>query len=469
VTTGSEALAAFAASLKYADLPDEVLSKVKLHLLDLVGVALASSTMPFGKAVFSALAEYEVKGGCRVLGFGATLPAPWAALVNGTLAHGTDFDDTHQASVVHVSASVVPTALACAEQSNASGRDLIVALAAGMETAVRTGLVASGSFHERGFHPTGICGAFGATVAAAVLGGCGKKEIAHALGVAGSMAAGLLEFLTDGTWSKRLHGGWAAHSGIIAARMAKAGFSGPRAVLEGRFGLYRSHLGERGWDLSALTDGLGQHWELIQIALKPYPCCHYNHAFIDCAAKLRASAAFDLDDIEKIECFVPPPEVPIICEPAETKRVPQTDYDAKFSLPYAVACMLSRGHVDLDDFDEASIRDPRAVGLARRVEYLLDPGSEFPRRFAGRLRLLLRDGRVFEHQEPVNRGSAELPLAADEIIEKFRRNALRALSGGTVSQLIDAVQTIEQAPDIRRLTRLCCEPKHGGVMIKDRQ
>lgn len=454
--SASERLATFAAELHFDALPAAVVAKVKLHLLDLLGVALAGATMEFGAAVRRVAQAMGGSPDCTVIGFEERMPAVWAALVNGTLAHGLDYDDTHTESVVHVSASVVPTALAACEEARAGGKTLLTALALGMEANVRLGLVARGGFHDRGFHPTGICGAFAAALVAGKVAGLNSKQLADALGLTGSQAAGSLEFLTDGTWAKRIHGGWAAHSGLVAARLAAAGFTGPRGTLDGRFGLYRSHLGDSGWDLAALTEGLGTRWALLDIGLKPYPCCHYNHAFIDCAAALRAAHRVAPDAVERVECFVASREVPIVCEPEASKRTPQTDYDAKFSLPYAVASMFVRGHVDIDDFTDAAIRDPAILDLTRRIAYRNDPNSEFPRRFGGRLRVYLHDGRVLEHAEPINRGSAERPLTADEVQDKFRRNAARRIKHGQADAVIEAVASLEHHADLSVFARGLC-------------
>jgi 2-methylcitrate dehydratase PrpD len=238
---------------------------------------------------------------------------------------------------------------------------------------------------------------------------------------------------------------------LVAARLAAAGFSGPRAVLDGRFGFYRSHLGDGGFDLDVVTRELGRRWHMRDIALKPYPACHMTHAFIDCAAILRGEPGVAPAAIAAVQCFIHPREMPIVCEPRASKLVPQNDYDAKFSLPYTVACMLVRGHVDLDDFTAAAIGDPAVLELAQRVECAPDPQADYPHTFPGRLRMTLRDGRVLERDEPLNRGSAERPLSDDDVMTKFRRNAARALPAGQVEALATAVYGIDAAPNVRQL------------------
>lgn len=464
MATASEALAAFAARLRFRDLPEPVLSKAKRHLLDLVGVALASSSMPFARMALDAAMQMGGRGDATVIGFAERLPPAWAALVNGTMAHGLDFDDTHQGAVVHVSASVVPAALAAAEETRADGEAFLAALVLGMETAVRLGMVTGSAFHDRGFHPTGICGAFASTLVAGKLLGLEESKLVDALGLCGSMASGSMEFLTDGTWVKRMHPGWAAHSGLVAARFASCGFSGPRAVFDGRFGLYRSHLGGTDWDLEPLTRDLGEHWEMLDIALKPYPCCHFNHAFIDCAARVVRTPGFDAGGIERVDCYLDAHQFPVVCEPEENKQKPQSDYDAKFSLPYAVACMLARGHVDVDDFDGAAIRDPEVLRLAARTFCHGIDVADFPRRFPGRLRVTWRDGRSEELHEPINRGSAERPLSDGEVQEKLRRNAARALPATAIEDLITQAEELEKAPDLQALARCCAVPSKNPLV-----
>ncbi len=449
----SESLSRFAAGTQRTDLPPPVVARVKRHLLDLLGVAIAAAGEPFAARAREAVATLAGGAGTATLiGTAARLPPAWAAFVNGVLAHGLDYDDTHEEAVTHVSCSVAPTMLAAAEHHRRSGAAALTALALGMESAVRIGLVARGAFHDRGFHPTGVCGAYAASLVAGHLAGLDAAHQAHALGLAGSMASGTMEFLTDGSWAKRVHAGWAAHAGLTAAALAGAGFSGPRETFEGRFGLYRSHLGAGEWDVDGLIRDLGRRWHLLDIALKPYPCCHMTHAFIDAAAALRGQHHLAAADVADIECDIHPREMPVVCEPVAHKQSPQTDYDAKFSLPYTVASMIVRGHVDLDDFTPAAIADGAVLDLARRVTCLPDPAADYPRCFPGRLRVRLRDGRVLAHAEAVNRGSFLRPLGDDDVRAKFRANAARALPPAQVDAIAAAVDTLDRAPDVGALT-----------------
>jgi 2-methylcitrate dehydratase PrpD len=439
----SESLAELAILSSEQGVPDEVREKAGSHLLDLLGVCLAASRADFAPAVRAVAGGLGGPPEAFAIGLQERLAAPNAALLNGTLAHGLDYDDTHLASVVHPSATVAPAALAVAEEIDASGEKLLSAYAVGIEAAVRIGLAGSGAFHERGFHATPICGVIGATLAAGALYGLSQERLVCALGLAASMSGGLLEFLGDGTSAKRMHGGWAAHGGVIAARLGRAGFTGPRGGIDGRFGLLHAMLGDAA-DATRVGADLGRRWEMLDIALKPYPCCHFVHAFLDLADRLRvelgaprgAPAPRELvEKVVRIECALAPLAIPVVGEPAETKRRPQTPYDAQFSLPFGVAAMVARGRVTLAEFSAESIADPALLRLAARVDVRPDPRDDFPRRFPGRLRLELADGRSLEASQDDNRGGPADPLSREEILAKFRDNALPSLGDAGVNEV----------------------------------
>ena len=449
--TLGERLAAFAASLSFDALPEEVVASVRLRALDVLGIALASSRGDWVPAVLDLAGE---RGGeCTVVGSTRTAPLPLAILVNGTLAHGLDYDDTHAASITHASAVIVPTVLAVAEAHELDGRTAITAAVAGYEAITRIGMAASGVFHARGWHATAVCGAFGAAIAAGVCEHLDAGQLTAALGLAGSFASGVMEHLEDGSWVKRLHPGWAGHSGVIAATLARGGVPGPATILEGRFGLYRTFVSTE--PDPRPFDTLGREWEILRVGYKPYPCCHLNHAYLDCALELRRSAGVSADAIEHIECRVPAGEIPIVCEPIDVKRRPRTSYDAQFSLPFSVASAFIDGAVSLDTYESSRLADPRVLALADRVSHVVDPDARFPRSFPGWVRVRLKDGRELEARVPHGRGGPDRPLPPEALIEKFRDNARRALSAARVSVLERAVLELDRAKSVRELMRLC--------------
>jgi 2-methylcitrate dehydratase PrpD len=446
-------LAEFAAALDFADLPSSVVSSVRLRTLDILGIALAASRGESAPSILAALDGWGAGGDGTVIGSKRTAATPLAILANGALAHSLDFDDTHATSITHASAVVVPVALGLGEAGGVSGRAMITAAVAGYESIARLGMAAPGAFHARGWHATGVCGAFAAALVAGKVDGLDADRLTAALGIAGSFASGGLEYLEDGSWVKRVHAGWAGHGGAVAAALARGGFTGPATILDGRFGFYRTYLGTDPDPAPFAT--LGREWETPGIGFKPYPCCHYNHAYLDCALELRATHALTADDIDAIECRVPAGQVPIVCEPREAKLRPRSSYDAQFSLPYSVASALIDGRVGLDTYAPERLGEPWRLALAARVTHAVDPDSVFPRGFPGWVRLRLRDGRTLEARVPDGRGSLARPLPPEAIVEKFRDNATRALSPATVAEIEQMVLRLDTLTDVRMLTALC--------------
>jgi 2-methylcitrate dehydratase PrpD len=442
----ADRLARFTAGLRFEAIPPEVVDSVRLRVLDTLGLALAASRADFAAALLTIVAREQ--GPCTVLGTDRTASAPLAILANGALAHGLDFDDTHAPSITHASAVIVPTVLALAEGLRLDGRTVITAAVAGYEAITRIGMAASGAFHDRGWHATAVCGPFAAALAAGRCDGLDVPALTAALGIAGSCASGVMEFLEDGSAVKRLHPGWAGHAGALAATLAAAGVTGPATIFEGRFGFYTTFVGTPP-DLAPF-DTLGRRWETLEVAFKPYPCCHYNHAYLDGALELRAAHAIDATIIDAIECRVPAAQVPIICEPAPTKARPRTTYEAQFSLPFSVAAALAEGRIDIDTYSPSRLGDPRLLALAAHVRYAIDPASRFPAVFPGHVRVALKDGRVVEARVDNAR-----PARRDAIIQKFRANAARALPPARVAELEGAVLELDRAASIVSLLRLC--------------
>jgi 2-methylcitrate dehydratase PrpD len=394
-----------------------------------------------------------------VLGSATGVSPAAAALANGMLCHGLDFDDTHADSICHVGVVVSPAALAVAEATNASGTELLVALVAGSEIVTRVGAAAAPGYMVRGFHPTSVCGVFGATVAAARLRGLTPAEIASALGIAGSMSSGLFAYLGDGSATKPVHAGWAAHGGIVAAGLAAAGAEGPGVVFEDRFGFFAAYYGSDASALETQIADLGARWETDRIAFKPYPACHFVHSSLDAAALLLAETPLASDDLARITVAVPGPGVPLVLEPLEAKRDPRTDYDAKFSLPYSIAALIIHGHVGVESYTEQAIRDPAVLELASRVDYVQREFPTYPQSFPGWVRLETRAGAVFERELAHQRGGPENPMGVDAVVAKFRRNAALALDEESLLALEAAVLSLELQDDLAR----CLAPLRTGA------
>lgn len=438
----SDRLAGFALGLSFDAIPEKVRERAKHLMLDAIGIAYASHGFSFGRATMDAMRSLSA-GDSPVIGFGRSLSARDAAIVNGVLAHGLDYDDTHSAGIIHATASSLPLALALADQLRVSGRDLLVAYVAAMEASTRLGAVAKGGFHQVGFHPTGLVGIFGCTLAASRLLGLSAEQTTMAQGIALSQAAGSLEFLEDGAWTKRMHPGWAASSAITAATLARHGFVGPRAAYEGRFGLFASHLGPlmAAADMSLATEKLGCDWQIEEVAIKPIPACHFTHAAADASVAL--SRSVKPADIRTVDVLVPAEVIKTVCEPEANKRAPANSYDAQFSIPYIVATGLLRGRFTLDELEDKAISDGEVLALARRVNYAADPASTFPKHYTGEVIITLASGEKIRHREAVNRGCADRPLTNAEIEQKYFDNACRVVKRDHAERVRDAVVMLD--------------------------
>ena len=446
--TASQQMAEFVAGLRFDDLPPDVVAAARRHMLDAVGVALAASALGAGGPVIEMTRSWAGARESSVIGYDFGAPAPWAALANGTLTHALDYDDTHVESVVHPSAFVVPAAIAVGEEIGASGRDIVTAAVAGYEVATRIGAAAPGRFHVRGQHTTGLCGTFGAAAVAGRLWGLTSDEIAQAFGIAGSQSSGLFAYLSDGSETKRLHAGWAAHGGIVAADLARRGFTGPSTIFEGPHGLFDAFLAGEEPDRARLVRGLGTEWETTRIAIKPYPACHFVHAFMDAGIEAGVKWA----DIEEIVCSIAPPAIGIVAEPRAPRLHPATTYQAQFSLPFAVASAIVGGRDALEYFGDDARADRRVLTLAERVHHEPDTTLPFPKTYGGKLRVYTRGGRSIEIEELVNRGHPDRPLSDEELASKFLKNARMRLETRAARRALTKLQRIDQIDKIENLT-----------------
>ena len=453
-STQTERIADFALGLQLCALPPEVSALAKRHLLDTLGNAIASSGFDFGQVTLEAVRPLGRGDDAAAIGSGLRLPAPSAALLNATLAHGLDFDDTHIGGVYHASAAAMGAAFSAGQAARASGEQVLLAYVAAMEVGCRVALAGAGDLTRRGFHPTAVCGAYAATVAAGMLYGLDARAMVHALGLAGSMSAGMLEM--GDSWLKRLHPGWAAHAGVAAALFGRSGFVGPATSVEGTRGFYATHIGRIPQEQALPAFDLGKRWQILDTAIKPYPCCHIIHAFVDAALELRGQ--FSTADVERIECPLVLDWHKLIAEPRAECVQPVTPYRALFSMQYVVALALQRGQVTLADFHDRTLQAPEVIALAHKVWCVDDPLSDYPAHFPGELIVHLRDGRVLRCRRPVSLGTPENPLPQRALEAKFASNAARVIRGDAALQLQDLVQRIDSLQDIETILALSAAP-----------
>ena len=435
-TAIAEHLAQKISALDVARLPDAVRAKCEDLLVDVVGLAVTARNEDYVKA---ALAGCDDDGPCTAIGHARTLSAAAAALVNGTAIHGEDFDDTFEGGPVHAGAVIVPAVLAACERHNLDGRAALLGIAVGVETMCRLSIVAPTLTHKAGFHPTAVFGAMGA--AAGV--GAALKLDAAAIGrrARHRRLDGKRHHRISGRGrlDQALHAGWAAQSGIRAALLGRAGFSGPRTVFEGVHGFFHGFAHTTKGDYDALIGDFGTRWVTETLAFKPYPCGTMTHPYIDCARRL-AAKKIKAEDVVEMVCEVGEGTVHRLWEPLAAKQKPANGYAGKFSTPYCIAAGFIRGNVGLGDFSDAAVRDPAVVALAGKVRYQIDPQNPYPKNFTGHIRATLRGGTVVEERQPYMRGGAQEPLTRADIQDKFLLNA--AHGGWTAARAAQALKLV---------------------------
>jgi len=425
----AEALAEKIVALKPDSLPAVTTRKCEDLLIDVVGLCVTARNKDY---IASSLAGWDDDGPCTAIGHKRTLTASGAAFVNGTAAHGEDFDDTFEGGPVHAGAVIVPAVLAACERHNPDGRMALLGIAVGTEVLCRLSLVVPKAVHRAGFHPTAIFGAMGAAAGVGAALGLNARQIVDALGVAGSMAGGIIEYLAEGAWTKRMHAGWAAQSGIRAALLARSGFVGPRTVFEGVHGLFHGFAHTTEGDYVALIGDFGTRWVTDTLAFKPYPCGTMAQPYIDCAKRL-AARGIKPEEIQSIVCEVAEGTVHRLWEPLADKQRPRNGYAAKFAVPYLLATGFVHGGVGLDAFTEAAINDARVLALAAKVKFVIDPDNPYPSNYTGHIAATLKDGSVIEERQPYLRGGAQEPLTRQDVTDKFRLNVQHGGWSGTQS------------------------------------
>ena len=449
--TVSERMAATFAALTLADLPDHAREVGINDLLDMAGLCIAARKTEY---IAKIIAGCDADGPCTAIGQARALDAAGAAIVNGVATHGEDFDDTLEGAPIRVGAMVIPAVLAACERFGRTGADAALGIVCGLEAVCRFNHIAPGAIHRAGFHPVGVIGTLGGTVGASVALGLNAHQMTMALGIAGSLASGILEYLTDGAWTKRLHPGWAAQSGLRAALWGRQDYFAPRTVFEGEHNFFRAFAPS--YDaprFSYATKTLGQEWFMEKIAFKPYACGTMIHPYIDCMIR-RGRDGVDAEAIEAIVCETGEGLVDRLWEPLADKHDPPSGYAAKFSMPFCMAVGFFDGDAGLDQFTDARAKDAQVLALCRKISYVIDPDNEYPDNYTGHIRVTFKDGTVRELRQPHMRGGQKEPLTRDELVEKFRGNiAYGGWPAELGEELLDFCTGLEAAPDLSGLAR----------------
>ncbi|MGW1027876.1 MmgE/PrpD family protein [Streptomyces sp. NPDC002577] len=435
----TDELARFVAGLTHENVPAEVTARAGLLFLDTLGIVVAGQRVDSTAAMLRGLAPTGLAAGtARVPGTAQGFTPYGAALVAAASAHSLDYDDTHAPAGIHPGAPVVAAALAAAQLTSASTRDLLLGVVAGYEVMTRVALGLVPIHHQdAGFHLTATTGVFGAAAAAGKILGLDADQLAHAFGTALSQSAGSGQFLTNGAWTKRFHVGNAAAGGFLAASLAAQDYTGAAQAFEGDAGFFRLY--SPAPQPEAAVRGLGNVWETLQVAVKPYPCCRAIHAPLDAALALRASHAPKPDNIRQIRVGMPRKCVDITGAPQERKRRPQNVVDCQFSAHLCIAAALVLGRLDVDYQDALHSEQVRA--LTQRVEVYVDAEAEaeYPRTFPGRVEIELTDGTVLREYVRVPKGEPDTMLTADELRTKFLSLAEPVLGTDRAQELFELV------------------------------
>ena len=369
--------------LNYRTLPKAVVDRVKYLLLDYIGVAARGSLTESSRPVQRLVSSMESpQAGAVVIGTAIKASPSYAALANGTASHSLELDDVVNEASLHPAVAIMTTALAAAHIAGCTGKEFITAVVAGYEVAIKLGIALDPAAHyAQGFHPTGTCGTLGAAITAAKILNLDQESTLNALGIAGSQAAGSMEFLSDGAFTKRFHPGWAAHSGIIAALLARNHFTGPGTIIEGKFGFLHSYSPKS--DPTKILHNWGDPYEVLKTSIKPHACCRYKQGPIDAILQIMRENELSDSDIDKVTLSILKAGFALIAEPKEFKHNPKSIVDAQFSMPFGAAMAILHGKATLDEYTEENLRSPAVKSLMRKITCIQDPQIEkdFPSAF----------------------------------------------------------------------------------------
>jgi 2-methylcitrate dehydratase PrpD len=445
------ALADFISSTEFEDLPIEVVEKAKCLVMDTIGVAIAGTKEGSFQAAEKFVRDVRGTGVSTAIATGLKTNAEWAVLTNGISAHALDFDDWHSAGGVHPGCIVIPAALAIAEERDSTGKEFLKSVVVGYETMIRIGMLCGNRGFGIGFHPTSTCGVFGALAAVSSLLGLDARQVENGFGIATSLSGGVQRYMQGGASVKHLHAGWAAHSGTIAAKLASLGYEAPEASLEGEYGFCHTH-GQRACDARAF-ESFPDRSETLNVQVKAYPCCSELFSSIEATESLVRKYGLNARAVKKISVRSINTAANLCSMPKDLKVRPPTKSDARFSLPFVIALMLSRGKVDLQNINDDTIRDNDIVEIARKVEPEVDP--DLDRMFPGAAPAIVEietADRVCRERVDYAKGTPENPMSKDEVVSKFKACSAYAGFEGT-DTMIELLTRIDRLNDTGEVSR----------------
>ncbi len=456
-------LAAKCHELRFDHLPGEVVDRTKYLLLDYLGVAARGALSDSSLPVHRVLKRMgKIRGGAVVIGTSMTADPAYAALANGTAAHSLELDDVVNEASLHPAVAIMSGALGAGHIAGCSGRDLIEGIVAGYEVTIRLGFTLDPAAHyARGFHPTGTCGTMGSAVTAAKILKLDRRGMTNALGIAGSQAAASMEFLADGAFTKRLHAGWAAHSGIVAALLAGEGFTGPASILEGKCGFFHAY--SAGSDPSRLLEAWGAPYKVMRTSIKPHACCRYKQGPIDGVLEIMKRHRLKASDIQEVKVGVLKAGYPIVAEPQELKYNPKSVVDAQFSMPFGAAVAVLFGRASLNEYTQEKVESSEVREMMGRISCAQDPDLDkvFPNQWPASVSIATKAGEVFKAHIDYPKGDPENPLTWEQLIQKFNDLTAPVFEESVRVQIVDLVRNLEAEGDPERLTKLLAKENTG--------
>lgn len=447
--TVAESFAEFAYKLDVSLLEREVVEAASLQVMDTLGVALAARHELPGAPFLRLGDRRSSNNGPLAWGSADDCDIESALVINGALTHALDFDNTHTGSLIHVGAAVLPVCLTLGSAIEAPGIEVLSAYIAGVECIARIGSASAGEFHARGFHATSVVGIFGAVIGGMALLRAKPDTIINALGLAGSMAGGLLEYHSSGTANKQLHPGMAASQAYLAIRLAMAGCEAPSTVFEGRFGFFNTYIGKIPENFG--LESLNSVWEIQAVTTKPWPACNLIHPALEAVRSLQNDHPFKVDDVDRIRIGIPKEIVPLVVEPEDVKLRPRNAYEAKFSLQYCIARQLMDHRVSLKTFREPIVADGKVFELAKRIVCTEQDWQEYPRLLGSEVVVTLRDGREFRRVIESSLGSPENPMSRNDVLEKFIHNTEELLGSEKAANLAEEVAEFSQVGNVAEM------------------
>jgi 2-methylcitrate dehydratase PrpD len=442
--------------LDYNQLPEEVIDRVRYFTLDYLGVAARGSLSESSRPVYNAVRRLDASGtGTPIIGTDFRAAPPYAALANGISAHSLELDDVVNAASLHPGVTIITAALSAADISGCSAKEFVEGVVAGYEVTVKLGIALDPAAHyARGFHPTATCGTMGAAVAVAKIFRLSPEEMTNALGIAGSQAAGSMEFLAEGAFTKRFHAGWAAHSGLMAALLARENFTGPGTIIEGKFGFLHSYSDNS--DPERVLKDWANPYEVMKTSIKPHSCCRYKQGPIDGVLRIVRENHLRADDIESIEAAILSAGFSLVAEPELLKQNPKSIVDAQFSMPFGATVAVLFGKATLDEYTPENIASEQVKALMKRVSCVKNPELDkvFPQKWPALVKIATKDGRSFQTDVEFPKGDPENPLSWDEIIEKFNGLASPVYSPERRQQIVATVRGLDRDQKMNTLTGL---------------